>query len=55
MPSIDYASGAGSNGYATPGLMLAKSNFFACPGYMIANPHNMNGAHQSFLMFGYTF
>jgi len=55
MPSIDYASGAGTNGYVSPGLMFAKGNFFACPGYMIANPHNMNGAQQSFLMVGYTF
>lgn len=55
MPGIDYASGAGINGYASLGLMFAKGNFFACPGYMIANPHNPNGAHQSFLMIGSTF
>lgn len=55
MPSIDYASGAGTNGYASPGVMFAKGNFFFCPSYMIANPNNMNGAHQSFLMVGHTF
>jgi hypothetical protein len=54
MPCIDYASGAGMNGYASPGLMFAKGNFFASPGYLIANPHNPNGAHQLFLMVGYT-
>lgn len=54
-PGVDYASGAGTNGYTSPGLTFAKGNFFACPGYMIANPQNTNGAHQSFLMVGYTF
>lgn len=54
-PGIDYASGAGINGYTSPGLMFSKGNFFLCPGYMIANPHNPNGAHQSFVMIGYTF
>jgi hypothetical protein len=54
-PGIDYASGAGTNGYTSPGLNIMKGNFFACPGYMIANPQNFNGAHQSFLMVGYTF
>lgn len=55
MPGIDYASGAGINGYISPGLMFQKKNFFLCPGYMIANPHNPNGAHQSFVMIGDTF
>lgn len=54
-PGVDYASGAGSNGYASPGLTFSKGNFFACPGYMIGNPHAMMGAHQSFVMVGYTF
>lgn len=55
-PGIDYASGAGLNGYTSPGLgFVYKNNFFLCPGYMIANPHNPNGAHQSFVMIGYTF
>jgi hypothetical protein len=54
-PGFDYASGAGTNGYASPGLMFMKGNFFACPGYMIANSKNPNGAHQSFVMVGYTF
>ena len=55
VPGVDYASGAGTNGYTSPGLGLAKGNFFLCPGYMIANPRNPNGAHQSFVMIGYTF
>jgi hypothetical protein len=54
-PGIDYASGSGSNGYASPGLSFMKGNFFLCPGYMIGNPHAMMGAHQSFVMIGYTF
>ena len=54
-PGIDYASGAGLNGYTSPGLNIMKGNFFICPGYMIANPKNPNGAHQSFVMIGYTF
>jgi hypothetical protein len=55
-PGVDYASGAGTNGYTSPGLMFQyKMNFFICPGYMIANPKNPNGAHQSFVMIGYTF
>jgi hypothetical protein len=54
-PGVDYASGAGSNGYTSPGVMFSKGNFFVAPGYMIANPHNPNGAHQSFVMTGYTF
>lgn len=54
-PGIDYASGAGTNGYTSPGLNFMKGNFFICPGYMIANPKNPNGAHQTFLMAGYTF
>lgn len=54
-PGIDYASGAGTNGYVSPGLNIMKGNFFLCPGYMIANPRNPNGAHQSFIMAGYTF
>jgi hypothetical protein len=54
-PGIDYASGAGLNGYTSPGLNFSKGSFFFCPGYMIANPHNPNGAHQSFVMVGYTF
>lgn len=54
-PGIDYASGAGTNGYVSPGLNFMKGNFFVCPGYMIANPKNQNGAHQTFLMAGYTF
>lgn len=52
---VDYASGAGTNGYTSPGLMFSKKNFFISPGYMIANPHNPNGAHQSFVMIGDTF
>ena len=35
--------------------MFMKGSFFVCPGYMIANPHNPNGAHQSFVMVGKTF
>lgn len=54
-PGIDWASGAGTNGYTSPGLNITKGNFFLCPGYMIGNPHNLNGAHQSFVMIGYTF
>lgn len=54
-PGVDYASGAGTNGYTSPGLNFMKGNFFICPGYMIANPKNPNGAHQSFVMMGYTF
>jgi len=54
-PGIDYASGRGINGYTSPGLNIMKGNFFICPGYMIGNPHNLNGAHQSFVMIGYTF
>jgi hypothetical protein len=54
-PGIDYASGRGLNGYTSPGLNIMKGNFFICPGYMIGNPHNPNGAHQSFVMIGYTF
>jgi hypothetical protein len=55
-PGADWASGAGTNGYFSPGLMFSyKMNFFLCPGYMIANPHNPNGAHQTFVMIGYTF
>src|SRR5271157_672816 len=54
-PGVDYASGAGINGYTSPGLNIMKGNFFICPGYMIGNPHNPNGAHQSFVMIGYTF
>jgi hypothetical protein len=55
-PGVDYASGAGTNGYTSPGLMFQyKMNFFICPGYMIGNPHNPNGAQQSFVMIGYTF
>lgn len=52
---VDYASGAGTNGYTSPGVMFSKKNFFISPGYMIANPHNPNGAHQSFVMIGDTF
>jgi hypothetical protein len=52
---VDYASGAGTNGYTSPGVMFSKKNFFISPGYMIANPHNPNGAHQTFLMIGDTF
>jgi hypothetical protein len=54
-PGVDYASGAGTNGYVSPGLMFMKGSFFICPGYMIANPRNPNGAHQSFVMIGKTF
>jgi hypothetical protein len=55
-PGLDYASGAGLNGYTSPGLSFVyKENFFLCPGYMIGNPHNPNGAHQSFIMIGRTF
>jgi len=54
-PGVDYASGAGTNGYVSPGLTLMKGSFFVCPGYMIANPQNPNGAHQSFVMIGKTF
>ena len=54
-PGLDYASGRGINGYTSPGLNIMKGNFFICPGYMIGNPHNLNGAHQSFVMIGYTF
>jgi len=55
-PGADWASGSGSNGYFSPGLMfMYKGNFFVCPGYMIGNPHAINGAHQSFVMIGYTF
>lgn len=54
-PGVDYASGAGTNGYTSPGLSFAKGNFFLCPGYMIGNRGNTNGAHQSFVMVGYTF
>ena len=54
-PGVDYASGAGTNGYTSPGLMFMYKTFFLCPGYMIANPKNPNGAHQSFVMIGYTF
>jgi hypothetical protein len=54
-PGVDYASGAGINGYTSPGLNIIKGGFFLCPGYMIGNPHNPNGAHQSFVMIGYTF
>jgi hypothetical protein len=54
-PGVDYGSGAGTNGYTSPGVMFQKKNFFICPGYMIANPHNPNGAHQSFVMIGDTF
>src|SRR5271157_1470782 len=54
-PGVDYASGAGINGYTSPGVNFMKGNFFICPGYMIANPKNPNGAHQSFVMIGYTF
>jgi hypothetical protein len=54
-PGVDYASGAGTNGYISPGLNFMYKNFFFCPGYMIGNPHNPNGAHQSFIMAGYTF
>ncbi len=55
VPMVDWASGAGTNGYASPGISFNKGNFFFCPGYMIGNPHNPNGAHQSFIMTGYTF
>lgn len=54
-PGIDWASGSGSNGYTSLGLSFNKGNFFLCPGYMIGNPDNSNGAHQSFVMVGYTF
>jgi hypothetical protein len=54
-PGVDYASGAGTNGYVSPGLMFMKGSFFICPGYMIANPKNPNGAHQTFVMIGKTF
>jgi hypothetical protein len=55
-PGVDYASGSGSNGYVSPGLgFVYKMNFFVCPGYMIGNPHAVAGAHQSFVMIGYTF
>ena len=54
-PGVDYASGAGTNGYVSPGLMFMKGSFFVCPGYMIANSKNPNGAHQSFVMIGKTF
>jgi hypothetical protein len=54
-PGVDYASGAGTNGYTSPGLNFMYKSFFVCPGYMIANPKNPNGAHQSFVMIGYTF
>jgi hypothetical protein len=55
-PGVDYASGAGTNGYVSPGLMFSyKMNLFICPGYMIANKGNPNGAHQSFVMIGRTF
>jgi hypothetical protein len=54
-PGVDWASGAGTNGYTSPGLMFMYKTFFICPGYMIANPKNPNGAHQSFVMVGYTF
>lgn len=52
-PGIDWGSGAGTNGYTSPGLSFTKSSFFLCPGYMISNPHNPNGAHQTFIMTGW--
>jgi hypothetical protein len=54
-PGADWASGSGANGYFSPGLMFSKKNFFVAPGYMIGNPHSTTGAHQSFVMIGYTF
>jgi hypothetical protein len=54
-PGIDYASGRGLNGYTSLGLNFMRGNFFLCPGYMIGNPHSLTGAHQSFVMIGYTF
>jgi hypothetical protein len=54
-PGVDWASGRGSNGYISPGLMFSKGSFFICPGYMIGNPHAIMGAHQSFVMIGKTF
>lgn len=54
IPGIDWASGAGANGYASPGIMFQKKSFFISPGYMIANPHNPNGSHQTFVMIGAT-
>lgn len=55
-PGVDYASGSGTNGYTSPGLgFVYKGNLFLCPGYMIGNPHAIAGAHQSFVMIGYTF
>lgn len=54
-PGVDYATGAGSNGYLSPGLSFMKKTFFICPGYMIGNKHSTTGAHQSFVMVGYTF
>jgi hypothetical protein len=54
MPGIDWASGAGSNGYYSPGLSFMHKSFFVCPGYMIGNPGNKFGAHQSFVMIGVT-
>ena len=54
-PGVDYASGAGTNGYTSPGLNFVYKTFFICPGYMIANPKNPNGAHQTFVMTGITF
>jgi hypothetical protein len=54
-PGVDWASGSGLNGYTSPGLMFSKGSFFVAPGYMIGNPHAVGGAHQSFVMIGYTF
>lgn len=53
-PGADWSSGTGSNGYTSLGLGFAKKSFFVCPGYMIANPNNPYGAHQSFVMIGFT-
>lgn len=54
VPGIDWASGSGSNGYTSPGLMFMRKNFFFCPGYMIGNPGNKYGAHEAFVMIGTT-
>lgn len=54
-PAVDYASGAGTNGYTSIGLNIMAKKLMISPGYMIANPKNPNGAHQSFVMVGYTF
>lgn len=53
-PGLDWSSGRGSNGYTSLGVNITKKNFFISPGYMIGNPHSLDGAHQSFVMIGFT-